>query len=379
MGKKEREREKVRQDLMIGRSIGNETVVQKVPSPGREVTYEEDDDNEGDNDENDEEEDDVISHDDLSVEDNSSLNNLSLLQPPQSRRDLGRRRKGKDIAYIHSRAGIAGAYKSTPGSPKRRREFDDIFIDREGGPEHNTLGDVEVEDNAGGGGDGPNAVPDKSIGRKRTLSKRRKALVRVSSVPQLDAEEPTLHAAEETIITPGKLKSKKAKSKAVAAGGADLPDVDQPQTKRSRLIALAKELRQFFPEQRQELRRVTARFEKQGVEPRGKVKKLTGGAVGVGGPTLLPTIPGLLPVAGVRKSKRSDHRRSRSETAILDTHDNSAEGGEAADRDFMPEVEEEDEEELDPRGRSPRKGDVLIHVFIDQLSLLPSFGSLCAD
>ena len=392
MRKKEREREKVREDLMIGKSMDKEAVVEKTASHGREVAYEDDD-----NDENDEEEDGAVSHDDLSVEDNSSLNNLSLLQPPQSRRDLGRRRKGKDIAHIHSRAGIAGAYKSTPGSPKRRRGFDDISVDQEGGGilGHELLGDVDVEDNAGGGGnDALDIVPDKeSTGKKRTLTKRRKGLARVRSVPQLDAEEPTPYTVEETVmVTPGKSKLKKAKSKALAAaaaatsistlvpavndnggGGVDFPNMAQPQTKRSRLIALAKELRQFFPEQRQELRRVTVRFEKQGMEPRGKGKKalLTSDAVGVGGSAQLPTKPALIPVPGVRKSKRG-HRRYGSESAIVETNDDFIEGGGAADRDGMPEVEEEDEE-LDPRGRPPKKSDVLIHVFIDQLSLLSSF------
>ena len=395
MGKKEREKERMRKDLMIGSSIGKVPVVEKVPSRGREIMYEEDDDNEGDNDENDEEEDD-ISHDDLSVEDNSSLNNLSLLQPPQSRRNLGHRKKGTDIAHIHSRAGIAGAYKSTPGSPKGRREFDDIFVDGENGGghehEHESLGDVDVEDNAGGSGGVPGVAPDESTGKKRTLSRRRKGLVRVRSVPQLDAEEP-MHAADETIIAPGKSKSRKAKSRAVAAvaasisalvpifndnggnGGVDLPDVDRPQTKRNRLIALAKQLRQFFPEQRQELRRVTVRLEMQSMEPRGKGKKafLTSDALGVGGSTKLPAKSAPIPVPGIRKTKRNIHRRSGSESAIVDINDNSIEGGDAADRDGMPEVEEEDEdEELDPRGRPPKKGDVLIHVFIDQLSLLPS-------
>jgi hypothetical protein len=382
MGKKERERERVRKDLTIGRSINGGTVVEKVASRGREVAFEEDDDSESDKDENDEEEDDAVSHDDLSVEDNSSLNNLSLLQPPQSGRYLGRRKKGKDIAHIHSRAGIAGVYKSTPGSPKRRHEFDGVLVDQDGGGihGHESLRNVDVEDNEGGGSN--DVVPDnESTHKKLALTKRRRGLVRVRSVPQLDAEGPTV---EEAIpVTPGKPKSKKAKSKTLAAaaaasisalvpevsdndeGGVDLPSMTRPQTKRSRLIALAKELRRFFPEQRQELRRVTVRFEKSGTEPRRKGKKafLTSDTLGVGGSAQIPTKSAPIPVPGVRKSKRSVHRRSGSESAFVD----SIEGGDTADRDGMPGDEEEDEE-LDPRGRPPKKSDVLIHVFIDQLS-----------
>ena len=381
MGKKERERERVKKDLMIGKSLRKETVVGKTPSRGSEVTYEDDDDNEGDNDENDDEED-----DDVSIEDNSSLNNLSLLQPPQSIR----RKKGKDIAHIHNRAGIVGAYKSTPGSPKRRREFDDILVYPDDGGEHGheSLGDLDAEDNAGGGGGGGslNVAPDEPIGKKRPSSKRRRGLVRVRSVPQLDAEEPTPCVVEETIITPGKSKSKRSKSKAAAltstlipafSDGVDPPEMPQPRTKRARLIALAKELRQFFPEQRQELRRVIVRFEKQGMEPSGKGKKtfLTSDGVTVGGSIQLPAKSAPMPVPGVRKSKRGIHRRFGSESAIVDTNDDSIEGGDAAGRNGMPGLEEE-EEELDPRGRPPKKGDVLIHIFIDQLSLLPKLSEM---
>ena len=390
MGKKEKERERVRKDLMIGKSVDKKAVAEKAATRGPEVAYDEDD-HESDKDENDEEEDGAVSHDDLSVEDNSSLNNLSLLQPPQSRRDFGPRKKGKDIAHIHSRAGIAGAYKSTPGSPKRLREFDDILVDRDGGGihGHELLGDVDVEGNEGSdGNDALDVIPDKeSTDKKRALTKRRKGLVRVRSVPQLDAEGPTPYTVEET-ITPGKPKSKKVKSKALpeaaasisasalvpavsdnGVAGVDLPNMTQSQSKRSRLVALAKELGQFFPEQRQELRRVTLRFEKQDMEPRGKGKKafLTSDAFDVGGSALRPKKSAPMLVPGVRKSKRSIHRRSGSESAIV----NPIEAGDAVDIDGMLEVEEEDE--LDPRGRPPKNGSVLIHVFIDQLSLLSTF------
>lgn len=382
MGKKERERERLRKDLLMGQDV-----VEKAASRERivdAVAYEEDDDNEGDNDENDEdEEDEAVSHDELSVKDDSSLNNLSLLQPPKTRHGPGRRKKGKDIAHIHRKAGIAGAYKSTPGSPKRRREFDDIPVDQEGGGEHELLVDVGVEDNAGGGV--PDMTPDGSIGKKHTLTKRHRGLGRVRSVPQLDAEEPTLYAVEETArVSPGKSKSKKGKSKVATTapaltdngvGDVDLLDKRQPQTKRGRLIALAKKLRQFFPEQRQELRRVSARFEKQSMEAREKDRRifLTGDSVGMGiSGSALTAKSAPIPVPGVRRSRRGIHYRSGSESAVVNINDDSIAGRDAAGRDDMPEVEEEDEEELDPRGRPPKKSDVLIHVFIDQFSLLPS-------
>jgi len=378
--KKERERDKVRKDLLRGKDV----VVGKVTHRGRavgEVEYEEDHDNEGDDDGEDDDEDDVVSHGDLSVEGDSSLNDLSILQPPHRRRDNpSRRKKGKDIAHIHSRAGIAGggAYKSTPGSPKGQREFDDDIHDHG----HESLGDEDVEDHAGGGdgGGGGGGVMDGSTVKKQTLKRRPKGLVRVRSVPQMrsGAEEPALHATEETVIS-GKSKSKKAKLKAATTiiapalapvfngngGGVDLPDMNQPQTKRSRLIALAKKLRQSFPEQRQELRRVTIRFEKQGMELRGRGKKafLTAGG-GSGGSAQLTAKSS---PKSVRKFKRSIFFSAGSESATADIDDVLL--GDGADGDGMPEIEEDDEG-LDPRGRPPKKSDVPIHVFIDQLSLL---------
>jgi hypothetical protein len=96
-------------------------------------------------------------------------------QPPQSRRNLIRRRYCIYPQLVHSRSGIAGGYKSTPGSPKRRHEFDDIRVDQEDGGiyGHESLGDVDVEENAGGGGnDALDVVPDKeSTGKKRALTK----------------------------------------------------------------------------------------------------------------------------------------------------------------------------------------------------------------
>lgn len=378
MGRKERERERVKKDLLIGRDV----VIDKTTSRGRivdEVAYE--DVNECDDDEHDDENDNG-EDDDLSVDD-SSLNNLSILQPPQSRRDPRRRKKGKDTAHIHRMADIAGggAYKSTPGSPKKRREFDDIPADQNGGG-YESLSDVDVEGNAGGGI--PNATLDGSIDKKQTPVKHRKGLVRVRSVPQLNAEEPTVYAAEETVmVTPSKSKSKRAKSVAVPSSSALAPalkdnggggvDMNQPQTKRSRLIALAKKLRQFFPEQRQELRRVIVRLEKNGIESgKGQKAFLTAHVLDTGGSAQLTAKSAPIPVPGVRKSKRNVHHRSGSESAITDIIDDSIEAGNVGHRDHMPQVEEEDED-LDPRGRPPKKGDVLIHIFIDQLSLLPSF------
>ena len=379
MGKKERERERARKELLMGNDAEN------MASRGRavdETEHEEDHDNEGDNDDDgddDDEDEDAESQGDLSVED-ISLNNLSILQPPHGRR----RKKGKDIVHIHSRAGIAGggAYKSTPGSPKGRRDFDDISVDQEDGGHEDNHEFLDVEDNAGGGGGGggvPDEILDGSTVKKRTLSKRRRGLVRVRSVPQmtLDAEGPTPYAPEETVtVIPAKIKAKKERSKAsssssssaLAPGGVELLD-SHPQTKRSRLIALAKKLRDSFPEQRQELRKVTIRLEKHGMGSRGKGKKafLTSHGVGVGGS---PQSAAKSTVLGAKTSKPSLHRRAVSESTSVDINDDSIESKVAADRGDIPEVEEYDEEELDPRGRPPKKSDVLIHVFIDQLSLL---------
>lgn len=380
-GKKERERERVKRDLLIGKSVEMvEEVGKLAASRGHAVDekLEYEDDHVHERDDEDEDEDDE--------DDAGSLDDLSILQPPP------RRKKGKDVAHIHNMAGIAGggAYKSTPGSPKRRREFDDIHVDQDGGgghgPGRESLGDEEVEDNAGGGGV-PDIAPDGSIDRKQIPTKRVKGLTRVRSVPELGEEEPTLRAPEATVtVSPGKSKFKNPKTKPAASSSSSSSapattlnssggvDVDQPRTKRNRLIVLAKKLRQFFPDQRQELRRVTVQLERQAM---GKGKKrtfLTSGSGGSGGSAQLAPKSMPISVPSVRKSRRTLHHRTGSESTVVDMDDHHLiEGGNAVDGDSIPEIDEDEDEELDPRGRPAKKNDVLIHVFIDQLSYWLSF------
>ena len=378
-GKKERERERVKRDLLIGKSVERvEEVGKLAASRGHAVDekldYEDDHVHERDNDDEDDE------------DDAGYLDDLSILQPPP------RRKKGKDVAHIHNMAGIAGggAYKSTPGSPKRRREFDDIHVDQDGGGGHGhgreSLGAEDVEDNAGCGGGVPDIAPDGSIDKKQIPTKRVKGLTRVRSVPELGEEEPTLRAPEGTVtVLPGKSKFKNPKTKPAASSSSSSSapattlnnssggvDADQPRTKHSRLIALAKKLRQFFPDQRQELRRITVQLERQAM---GKSKKrtfLTSGSGGSGGSAQLAPKSMPIFVPSVGKSRRTLHHRTGSESTVVDM-DHLIEGGNAVDGDGVPEIDEDEDEELDPRGRPAKKNDVLIHVFIDQLSCWLSF------
>jgi hypothetical protein len=133
-----------------------------------------------------------------------------------------------------------------------------------------------------------------------------------------------------------------------------------PETKRGRLLTLARKLKQLFPEQHEELGRVIARIE--GTETTanswliGDVKRFK--AVSI-------------PAGKKKKPKKGGHVRTGSEgTSVeafdLDDHDEDDAQASRPAMNAFPDIEEEEDEEIDPRGRPPKKGDVLVHVFIDQ-------------
>ncbi|KAF8154739.1 hypothetical protein B0H34DRAFT_535684 [Crassisporium funariophilum] len=403
VGRREREREKLKRDLLQDRASGHEVEIHdsRVPAAAHESSHDEDDDNdeEGFEPEEDEEE-------GQGEGDDSSLGNLSILQPPRRTRDRSRRRKGIDLTYIHS-LGAAGAYKSTPGSP-RRRDFVGL-ADGEGGEEGepaNLSASSVKEESRGAYAEGsidPTTVM--TPGRKRTRTKRVRGLVRVKSVPDLKVatalENAKIDAAPESAKGPGG-KQKKVKVKVGVEEAGDMLEMDRhqlqrflsassssalgllsqsenqpaPHSKRSRLIALAKKLRELFPEQREELGKVISRFETQGTAAGAKGKKpLAGDANGRGALTKIVPIP-------VPSPKRKRLRKKGN--LKVENGGISGEGGEF-DEEFADgggtsqpgmnlsqeiEEEEEEDEELDPRGRPPRKGEVLIHIFIDHSNIL---------
>jgi len=396
VGRKERDKEKMKMDLMKGvLDIGGGAVNAQLAT-GADVGGDfgaEYNDADGDEDEEDEGLEPQEEEDENAAGTNDSLAGLSLLQPPRRKRDRSRRRKGRDTTYIHSLAGIADAYKSTPATPGHTKGVISDEMEEVGGivkasTDENNSNEVDVF------GSKPNEAPG-SEKKKRTRTKRVKALVHSTSVPQLKVdtemgEKPAEEADNDNVsvktVKPKKGKSKvrppaedeedildmdrnqlrqlitesaRVGSKLVLAGG-QLPEPRAPlgaDTKRGRLLTLARKLKQLFPEQHEELGRVIARIE--GTETTtnswmtGDVKR---------------TKPVSIPAGKKKKQKKGGHVRTGSEGTSLEALDPDDEDDVQASRPAMnafPDIEEEDEE-IDPRGRPPKKGDVLVHIFIDQ-------------
>ena len=133
-----------------------------------------------------------------------------------------------------------------------------------------------------------------------------------------------------------------------------LGEIASSNSKQSRLLALAQNLQQLFPEQREELARVIKRIENHqksilGPDTAGNSERSTG-----------KSIP--IPIPAKGKKVKMGHSRTASEGAITT-------GSDSFEVPHVPrpmtDVEEEGED-IDPRGRPPKKKDPLIHVFVDQ-------------
>jgi hypothetical protein len=397
VGRKERDREKTKIDLMKGRlGVGTGTIeAQLAPGVGEDFGNEHDDGDEDDEDDNLEPQEEEEEEENVGdpTDPNDSLAGMSLLQPPRRRRSRSRRRKGRDTAYIHNLAGITGAYKSTPPTPGRVKSIISDELE-----ELSKIGKASADDANGNEVDVFGSKPNEGAGgekRKRTRTKRVKALTHSTSDPQLKAdakvgekpvelEEDNDNASVKTAKPKkGKNKTRSAEdeegildmdrnqlsklisesarvgSRLLLSGGQPLepPPQPAPDSKRGRLLTLARKLRQLFPEQHEELGRVIARIE--GTETTAKTRLASDA-------NRSKVVP--IPVGKKKKSSKGGHMRIGSEGT-------GGEGFEFDDEDdaqgirpiinSFPDIEEEDEE-IDPRGRPPKKGDVLVHVFVDQ-------------
>ncbi|KJA22567.1 hypothetical protein HYPSUDRAFT_202129 [Hypholoma sublateritium FD-334 SS-4] len=374
VGRREREREKAKRDGFVPGEVdgGAEGGTNAVEDNSFDFAYENDNNDEGDEPRED---------DDEQGEDNDSLSNLSLLKPPR-KRDRSRRRKGRDTAHIHTMAGITGTYQSTPGTPGGLNESDEVQIASHG--HEQGVGDIIEENDAS---IDVNRTPEK---RKRTRTKRIKA---AQSIPDLALDNEmgamgTSSTPQFEDVAPAKPKKSKGSSDLVESfqrqyqnylisSGANLvlmstrPETSQPppDSKRGRIITLARQLRDLFPEQREDLGRVISRLEKQGVQGNTAKKIKTGDDNDEVKAGLTVSRPVSIPVSKGKTTK--GHTRAASEGGIT--------GGQGFDFDEDQEEHRdgaglrnllEDEEEIDPRGRPPKKGDALVHVFIDHSNIL---------
>lgn len=127
-------------------------------------------------------------------------------------------------------------------------------------------------------------------------------------------------------------------------------------SKQSRLLALAQSLQRWFPEQQEELSVITKRVAKHGMQ-KDVLSPDTASSSERGSGTSMP-----IPVPSKGKTARKGHFRIASEGAVTTGPDSF----EARHFGTVKDLEEGEEEDIDPRGRSPKKKDPLIHVFIDQ-------------
>ncbi|KAF9559965.1 hypothetical protein CPC08DRAFT_497245 [Agrocybe pediades] len=407
VGRREREREKLKKDMQkeMSKEGGSEEEDSEEDEIGVNFDYV---------DELDAEDDSPLEE---SVEDqedqgeNDSISNLPLLRPPR-RRHVRRRRRAADTVYIHSIFGMEqGAYKSIPASPKR------LELDLE------DVGEESRDFSIGNVVDKPKAQDDSEIfdarpsGRvvgekkKRTRSRRLRSLSHAKSDPQLRQESNSTTEAGKQVddleITASINARKDQKTAAQQDDDIDILDMDRTQfqklisassatgsrmlllnqqrkseapaqqtssnTKRGRIISLARKLVQLFPEQQEELGKVIARLERQYPKQKTRGDELSN-AGGVPQQQSPSTAPGL---KRKKSKKKSGHARTASEGTggegmeYEDDSIDSGVGGFLRNMHRQPaEHDDDDEEEIDPRGRPPKKGDVLIHVFIDHSNIL---------
>jgi len=400
VGRKEREREKLKKDIEREKMKANDPEKRRVTDDNIGFGFEHDE--EGDDDDGFEPEE-IEDEDDQG--ENDSISNMSLLQPPR-RKVLSRHKRPADTAYIHSVIGIGemGAYKSIPASPKRL-QFEGEEPEAADTLEQSTVGNGTLnveklgEDNMFAPQPTGLGVGEKKK-RARSKSKRVKSLLHAKSDPQLRLDANV--TIGDDVAEPSSLKSKKGKKKAAQPDeDEDILDMDRtqfqklisassatgsrlvllnqkqnaeapvqfapPNSKRGRIIALARKLIQLFPEQQEELGKVVTRLERQ------DAGKTLASDFNVGSGSLHKPAPISIPGVKRKKSKKGGHTRTASEGTggegmdfDDDSIDNRVGGFLRSMYKTAGMVEEEEEEEIDPRGRPPKKGDVLIHVFIDQ-------------
>lgn len=222
--------------------------------------------------------------------------------------------KRGENAHIH-RSLTAGVYKSTPPTPGTRTP-------KVRGP----------PDVAGGILDESGPKPKEK--KKKPRTRASKTLIHSQSFPNLKVDD-TLGEGSSDTGGQGKKETKgKERKREVAATAPEIVEQD----KRSRLIGLARKLQQLFPEQQADLGKVVNRLQNRSQRR--------------GGPEETNS------VANSNGKRGKGHVRT--ESADTELPEGDEDQMEAPDGS----------EEFDPRGRPPRKGDTLIHVFVDHSNIL---------
>ena len=187
----------------------------------------------------------------------------------------------------------------------------------------------------------PNATPTKGArSRKNQRTKRMKPLVQAASFP-------TIHPDATQSPARSKIRDSKTVLNVSFDEGEELEEPRRvlDQSKRCRLLALAKKLQRVFPEQKKDLGKVIQRLEGNGITSNGQ------------------TTGSLARSGSMKKKGGKGHVRSGSGKGSGSYVASAAylheEGG-------VEELKEQDPAELLIVGAEPGEGDPLIHVFIDQ-------------
>jgi hypothetical protein len=245
-------------------------------------------------------------------EENDSISNMSLLQPP--RRKLLRR---EDTDGRHSFTGITYLHKSMPASPVELFSF------------RKQVSGVVVQHPV--------------------------------DIPKYGKEVIDVSKQNENVSKKEKKRGQPFISSSKSQSQAEFAPLN---SKRGRLLTLAQNLQRLFPEQHEELARVIKRMGKQAVSGE---KKVLGSAINTGsdGSSVVKSIP--ISIPGKTKKTKKGHDRSLSDGMSSLGPDLEGDALRVDVGRAMTDVEEDkSEEDLDPRGRPPKKKDPMIHVFIDQ-------------
>lgn len=265
---------------------------------------------------------------------NDSISNMSLLQPPRRLRSQGKSKAGETSLGLIT--------KDTPNMGQFRTDGiktggDDVF-------------GLKQEDVASG---------EKEKEKKRTKPKSAKPIIHSRSYPKLDvAAEPAdagQLGSKECTTDDRMNKSDGSVDRSKDLGLQNQGELATCNSKQSRLLGLGQSLQQLFPEQREELARIIKKVENHQDSPSTQKNPLKPDTAGSSERKSIP-----IPVPAKGKKAKKSHVRAASEGAITT-------GSDSVDVPHvlrpMTDVEEED---IDPRGRPPKKKDPLIHVFVDQ-------------
>jgi hypothetical protein len=289
---------------------------------------------------------------------NDSISNMSLLQPPRRLRSQNKTKASEISLSLITKDIPTTTLGQNPAQSSINFHADinnRVPIDNTGDDDVFTLKRDDL------------AIGEKEKEKKkRTRPKPTKPIAHSRSYPTLNvaaelADTSPLES-KESVTDDRTNKSDESLNRNKAPGSLGLQNQNEPassKSKQSRLLSLGQSLQQLFPEQREELVRVLKRVEKHQVAPSTQIPILCPDTAGSSEQGLRKSNP--IPVPAKGKKANKGHARTASEGAITT-------GSDSLEVPHVPRpmTDVEEEEDIDPRGRPPRKKDPLIHVFIDQ-------------